>query len=76
MADKEILIQENFCSELSALAVATTIYHEASPDMMEQARLRYSLALDRFRAARSAQSNSDIAGKASVTSDSESLPLA
>ncbi|HWF08839.1 MAG TPA: hypothetical protein VG297_10260 [Bryobacteraceae bacterium] len=65
-----------FRSELSALAIATTIYHEASPDMMEEARLRYSLAVDRFRAAQSGHPDAESGRETSGTTDSESQPLA
>lgn len=40
---------------LRALATATTAYYEASPDCVEQARIVYQEALERFKLAQSGQ---------------------
>ena len=44
---------------LTALALATTRYHEATPDRIEYARMEYEEALYRFK---SAQAGSELNG--------------
>ena len=40
---------------LRALATATTAYHEATPDRVEEARIVYEQALERFNLAQSGE---------------------
>jgi hypothetical protein len=50
----------NPVSYLNALAVATTIYHEAAPDRIEQARLQYEEALYQFKTAQAVIGSGEI----------------
>jgi hypothetical protein len=45
---------------LSALAIATTRYHEAAPDRIEQARIQYEEALCQFKTAQADSGSGEI----------------